>query len=86
MIKNIEKMGADNMSKFYGDSMKIELYTCEGGLYLFKKGRNFGAWNESSQSYTDANKNIKILVDKTDIVEVDDGYDVINIESVKIIG
>lgn len=64
--------------------MKIELYTCESGLDLFNKGRNFGVWNKNTQSYSDADKNIKLLVDENDIVESDDGYDVISLKSVEI--
>lgn len=66
--------------------MKIQLYTCEYGLDLFNKRRKFGVWNENSQSYKEADRNIKVLVDENDIESCDDGYDVINIESVQIIG
>lgn len=66
--------------------MKIELYTCDKGLDLYKKGMNFGAWKKTADSFKDTAVNIKILVDEKDIRPCDDGYNIINIKSVEVIG
>ena len=66
--------------------MKIQLYTCESGVKLFKLGKPFGAWGSDSESYKSEPQNIVLFVDDKD-VEVDgDGYWVTNVESVEIIG
>lgn len=65
---------------------KVQLYTCDSGVSLFKSGNKFGAWIENSPSYSETD--FKILVDEEHIVpsKLNGEYDVFNVESVKIIG
>ena len=66
--------------------MKIQLYTCESGLNLYKHGESFGAWDSNSSSYREDDINIVLFVDKEDIEESGDGYRVVNVKSVEIVG
>ena len=66
--------------------MKIQLYTCESGISLYNFGESFSAWNSYSDSYKSEPHNIAILVEKDDIEASGDGYRVVNIKSVEIIG
>lgn len=66
--------------------MKIQLYTCKSGLNLCKLGESFGAWDSDSPSYKSEPNNIVIFVDKEDIEASGDGYRVVNVKSVEIIG
>ncbi|AYP68162.1 hypothetical protein PQE75_gp030 [Bacillus phage vB_BcoS-136] len=67
--------------------MRKELYTCESGIDLFKKGTEFGAWMKNTPSYKDSDVNIKITVDEKDISEswIKGEYDILNINSVEIV-
>ena len=66
--------------------MKIQLYTCESGLSLYQLGESFGAWDSNSSSYRTEPNNILIFVDKEDVEESGDGYRVVNIKSVEVLG
>ena len=67
--------------------MKIQLYTCENGVKLFKLGYPFGAWGGDSESYKKDLKNFVIFVGENDIKVDGDGYTVVaNAKSVEIIG
>jgi hypothetical protein len=56
---------------------------------LLKRGHSFGAWKDSAISYKQTDDNIKISVDTKDIQKSTneaDSYQVLNAESVEIIG
>ena len=66
--------------------MIIQLYTCESGLSLYQLGESFGAWDSNSSSYRTEDKNIILFVNREAIEESGDGYRVIDVKSVEIIG